>query len=159
MSVEDLEGNKRVVARFVEVCQNQHDLAAADAMFHPEFVNHYMPEGRPLPATTRPAEGFQRYYAQFLAAFPDATMRIEEQIAERDLVVTRKTFRGTHLGEAWGLAPTGNRVQVEFIDIFRLRDGQLAEHWHHFDWGELRAQMRAAPTQAAPAAEEPSGAS
>jgi predicted ester cyclase len=144
MSVDTLDENKQVVARFVEVCQNQHDLAAADAMFHYEFVNHYVPEGRPLPPTTRPAEGFQRYYAQFLAAFPDASMQIEEQVAERDLVATRKTFRGTHLGDQWGLAPTGNRVQVEFIDIFRIRDGQLAEHWHHFDWGDLRSQMRPA---------------
>lgn len=154
MSSED---NKQVVARFVEVCQNQHDLAAADAMFHPEFANHYVPEGRPLPATTRPAEGFQRYYARFLAAFPDATMQIEEQIAERDLVVTRKTFRGTHLGEQWGLPSTGNRVQVEFIDIFRIQNGQLAEHWHHFDWEAMRSQMQ--PAQTGPTEEQPSGAS
>jgi hypothetical protein len=26
------------VATFVEVCQNQHHLAAADEMFHPDFV-------------------------------------------------------------------------------------------------------------------------
>ncbi len=150
MSVED---NKRVVARFVEVCQNQHDLAAADAIFHPQFVNHYLPRGRPLAAGTRPAEAFQRYYARFLAAFPDATMQIEEQIAERDLVVTRKTFRGTHLGEQWGLPPTGNRAQVEFIDIFRIRDGLLAEHWHHFDFEELYSQMR--PSQTGPTAQPP----
>ena len=152
-----LEGNKQVVARFVEMCQNQHDLAAADAMFHPEFVNHYAPRGRPLPATAQPAEGFQRYYAQFLAAFPDARMRIDEQIAERDLVVTRKTFCGTHLGEQWGLPPTGNWVRVEFIDIFRIQDGQLAEHWHHFDWEELRSQMR--PVQIGPTKVQPGGAS
>ena len=41
--------NKQIVARFVEVCQNQHDLAAADGMFHPKFVNHHVPEGRPRP--------------------------------------------------------------------------------------------------------------
>ncbi len=111
-------------------------------MFHSQFVNHYRPRGRLLPTTARPAEAFQHYYAMFLAAFPDATMQIEEQIAERDLVVTRKTFRGTHLGEQWGLPPTGNRVQVEFIDIFRVQDGQLAEHWHHFDFEELYSQMR-----------------
>jgi steroid delta-isomerase-like uncharacterized protein len=154
MSAGATDDNKWVVARFVEVCQNQHDLAAADTMFHPEFINHYAPGGRPVPATSRPAEGFQRYYAQFLAAFPDATMQIEEQIAKRDLVVTRKTFRGTHWGEQWGLPPTGNVVQVEFIDIFRIRDGQLAEHWRHFDWEELRSQMRPAdlaPTQTGPA--------
>ncbi|HEX6541728.1 MAG TPA: ester cyclase [Ktedonobacterales bacterium] len=150
-----LEDNKQVVAQFVEICQNQHDLAAADAMFHPEFVNHYLPQGRPLPATTRPAEAFQRYYARFLAAFPDATMQVEEQIAERDLVVTRKTFRGTHLGEQWGLPPTGNQVQVEFIDIFRIQDGQLAEHWHHFDFEELHSQMR--PEQPRDLSERPPG--
>ncbi len=146
MSVED---NKSVVARFVEACQNQHDLAAADAMFHSQFVNQYRPHGRPLPAGARPAEGFQRYYGMFLVAFPDATMQIEEQIAERDIVVTRKTFRGTHLGEQWGLPPTGKRVKVEFIDIFRVRDGQLAEHWHHFDFEELYSQMRPAQTGSA----------
>ena len=152
-----VEANKQVVARFVEVCQNQHDLAAADAMFHPQFVNHYSPGGRPLPPTTRPAQGFQRYYAMFLAAFPDATMQIEEQITERDLVVTRKTFRGTHLGEQWGLPPTGNRVQVEFIDIIRIQDGLLVEHWHHFDFDELHSQMR--PAQTSPASEQPAGTS
>lgn len=144
MMEPDLDDNKRVVARFVDVCQNEHDLAAADAMFHPAFVNHYAPRGHLLPTTSQPAAAFQRYYAQFLVAFPDATMRIDDQIAERDLVVTRKTFRGTHLGEAWDLPPTGNQVQVEFIDIFRIQDGQLAEHWHHFDWEALYSQMRPA---------------
>jgi hypothetical protein len=47
-----VEANKQVVARFVEVCQNQHDLAAADGMFHPQFVNHYSPGGRHNPITT-----------------------------------------------------------------------------------------------------------
>ncbi len=140
------EENKRVVANFVEVCQNQHVLAAADDIFHPEFVNHYAPEGRPLPEVRdRPASGFQRFYGMLLAAFPDATMSIEEQIAERDLVATRKTLRGTHRGELWGLPPTGNRVEWEFIGIFRIRDGRLVEHWTHMDFEALRAQMRRHP--------------
>ena len=55
MSSED---NKRAVAEFVRRCQNQHDLDFADEVFHPEFVNHYRPEGRPIPETARPASGF-----------------------------------------------------------------------------------------------------
>ena len=81
------EDNKRVVANFVEVCQN-------------------------------------------------------EQLAERDLVATRKTLRGTHLGELWDLPATGNRVAFEFIDIFRIKDGQLVEHWTSMDLGALRSQMQ-----------------
>ena len=138
MSIED---NKRVVAQFVEVCQNQHDLAAADEIFHPDFVNHYAPEGRPIPPTPRPAGGFQAFYGMLLRAFPDATMEINEQLADRDLVATRKILRGTHRGAIWDLPPTGNRVELEFIDIFRVKDGKLAEHWTSMDLAALRMQM------------------
>lgn len=86
MSADD---NKRVVAEFVERCQNQHDLAFADEAFHPGFVNHDRPEGQPVPDTGRPASGFQAFYGSLLQEFPDATMEIGEQLAERDLVATR----------------------------------------------------------------------
>jgi predicted ester cyclase len=136
-----IEDNKRVVANFVEVCQNQHDVAAADEIFHPDFVNHYDPMGHPVPSTARPAGAFQWFYGMLLRALPDATMEINEQLAERDLVATRKTLRGTHLGDIWDLPPTGNRVEFEFIDIFRVKDGKLVEHWTHMDFDALRLQM------------------
>ena len=139
MSADD---NKRVVAEFVERCQNQHDLAFADEVFHPAFVNHYRPGGQPIPETARPAGGFQAFYGALLRAFPDATMEVNEQLAEGDLVATRKTLRGTHLGELWDLPPTGNRVEFEFIDIFRVSEGRLIEHWTSMDLAALRHQMR-----------------
>jgi predicted ester cyclase len=138
VSVDD---NKRVVAEFVLRCQDQHDLAFADEVLHPGFRNHYRPEGREIPAGERPASGFQSFYGALLRAFPDATMEINEQLAERDLVATRKTLRGTHLGELWNLRPTGNRVEFEFIDIFRVTDGRLIEHWTSMDLAALRSQM------------------
>jgi predicted ester cyclase len=136
------DDNKRAVAEFVERCQNQHDLAFADEAFHPKFVNHYRPEGRAISQADRPASGFQAFYGALLQGFPDATMEINEQLAERDLVATRKTFRGTHLGELWDLPPTGNRVEFEFIDIFRVSEGRLIEHWTSMDLAALRHQMR-----------------
>ena len=48
-----------------------------------------------------------------------------------------------HRGELWGMAPTGNPIEFEFIDIFRVRDGKLIEHWTSMDLGALRSQMRA----------------
>jgi predicted ester cyclase len=142
MSAED---NKRVVATFVEVCQNQHNLAFADEIFHPDFVNHYAAEGRPADNSPRPAAGFQTFSGLLLQAVPDATMSINDQLAERDLVATRKTFRGTHQGEIWGLPPTGNQVEWEFMDIMRVRDGKIIEHWAGMDLETLRSQMRPTP--------------
>jgi predicted ester cyclase len=100
-------------------------------------------QGSPEESVCRhPATGFQAFYGQLLQAFPDATMEIDEQLAERDLVATRKTFRGTHRGELWDLPPTGNGVEWEFIDIMRIQDGKLIEHWTSMDMEALRIQMR-----------------
>lgn len=140
MSVAD---NKRAVANFIEVCQNQHNLAAADDIYHREFVNHYMPGGAAIvPQSSGPGGSFQTFYGMLLGAFPDARIEINEQIGERDLVATRKTLHGTHLGELWGFQPTGNKIEFEFIDIFRVKDGKLIEHWTHMDFDDLRRQMR-----------------
>jgi predicted ester cyclase len=37
---------------------------------------------------------------------------------------------------------SGNRVEWEFIDIMRVRDGKIVEHWTSMDLEALRAQMR-----------------
>jgi predicted ester cyclase len=145
MSTDD---NKRVVSEFVRRCQDQHDLAYADDVFHPRFVNHYRPEGREIPSGE---SGFQAFYGALLRGFPDATMEINEQIAERDLVSTRKTLRGTHRGELWGLTPTGNRVEFEFLDIIRVADGRLIEQWTSMDLAALRTQMRCVNAAVLPA--------
>jgi predicted ester cyclase len=84
----------------------------------------------------------RRTYGALLEGFPDATMQMDEQLAERDLVATRKTFRGTHTGKLWDLPPSGNRAEWEFIDIMRVRDGKIVEHWTSMDLEALRAQMR-----------------
>jgi len=44
-------------------------------------------------------------------------------------------------GELWDLPPTGNRVEFEFVDIFRVADNKLIEHWTSMDLAALRRQM------------------
>jgi predicted ester cyclase len=76
-------------------------------------------------------------------AFPDIKAVIHDQIAESDMVVTRKTFYGTHLGEFMGVAPTGKSVVIDGIDIIRIADGHLAEHWTVVDTLGLMQQIGA----------------
>jgi len=42
-------------------------------------------------------------------------------------------LRGTHQGTFQGLTPTGKRVEVRAIDMFRISDGKIVEHWGHAD--------------------------
>jgi predicted ester cyclase len=73
---------------------------------------------------------------------------IHDQLSDGDKVVTRKTFQGTHRGELMGIPPTGNPVAFDVIDIVRVRDGQLVEHWNVIDTLGLMQQVGAVPTPA-----------
>lgn len=77
------------------------------------------------------------------SAFPDLHVRIHEQIAEGEKVVTRKTFEGTHRGEFMGVPSTARPVAFEGIDILTVRDGRIAEHRVVFDQLAIQQQLTA----------------
>jgi steroid delta-isomerase-like uncharacterized protein len=77
----------------------------------------------------------------FRNAFPDFRAVIHDLIAEDDKVVTRKTFDGTHEGELLGIPPTGKEVTIELIDILRVADGKITDHWNVVDQLGLMQQL------------------
>jgi predicted ester cyclase len=95
---------------------------------HPEFVDHSLPPG--LAAGPR---GVRQQFDQLRATFDGLRAEILQQVAEDDLVVTRKVFRGTHRGDFMGVAPTGREVELLVIDVVRLRDDRIVEHWNVVD--------------------------
>jgi steroid delta-isomerase-like uncharacterized protein len=136
------EDNKAVVLHFVEEVQGKHRLDLVADMLHPDYIDHAQPGGLPpAPGVTDAREAFKRFFRVMLQAFPDLDVTIEDQIAEGDKVVTRKTFRGTHRGELWGQPATGKRVSLEVIDIFRVQEGKIIEHWAELDLLALSRQL------------------
>jgi len=71
---------------------------------------------------------------------------IDDMIAEGDQVVTKKTFTGTHEGDFAGIPPTGKRVTLQFVDIMRVRDGRIVEHWLSMDQLSFMQQLGVIPT-------------
>ena len=111
------EQNKTIVRHFVGEAQSRGRLSAVDEYFSLDFVDHNAPAGLP---TDR--EGVKMQFTMLRTAFPDMQAVIHDQVAEGDKVVTRKSLRGTHLGDFLGIAPTGKKVSLEVIDI-------LPSHW------------------------------
>jgi predicted ester cyclase len=74
-------------------------------------------------------------------AFPDHHTTIEDQIAEGDRVVTRVTFKGTHLGEFNGIAPTGKVLTYSGVAVDRVVDVKVVEKWHVASPLELPIQI------------------
>jgi steroid delta-isomerase-like uncharacterized protein len=134
------ETNKATIRRIVEEIQNGDNLALIDELLAPNFVNH-----TPAPGLSPDREGIKQLLSMFRAAFPDGVMTIEDMIAEGDKVATRKTYRGTHQGEFLGLPPTGRHVSVGLIDMMRLVDGKVVEHWNVGDDLSLLQQLGVLP--------------
>jgi predicted ester cyclase len=136
----DPERNKAVIRRFIEEVQNKKDYAVFDELNDPEFVNLSSPPG--IPANR---EGGKMYLRGFLNAFPDSYFTIDEMIAEGDRVVTKKTFTGTHTADFGDILATGKRVTLQYVDIMRLRDGRIVEHWMSMDQLSFLQQLGVAP--------------
>jgi len=115
-----------------------------DELINPDQIDH---SGLPNPQGLNAVEGFKKFFSGLLTAFPDFKAVIHSQVAEGDKVVTHKTFHGTHRGEFKGIVPTEKKVSFDIIDIFRIADGKMVEHWAVADWMGLMQQLSgASPT-------------
>ena len=132
--------NKTIVRRFIEEFQNGGTESAAEELLAADFVDH-----TPFPGVSPDREGVKRLFAALRQAFPDLRAKIHDQLAEKERVATRMTFRGTHRGEFLGIAPTGRSVSFDVIDVVRIADGRIAEHWNVIDLMGLLQQIGPQP--------------
>lgn len=79
------------------------------------------------------------------SAFPDGKYNAEDVIAEGDKAVCRYSFTGTHKGTLMKIPPTGRRVTIEGIGIFRISGGKIVEAWYATDRMGLMLQLGALP--------------
>jgi predicted ester cyclase len=135
---ETRTANKAVVVRFNKEVVEQGNEAAFRDLVAPDFVNRTAHPGAPAGP-----EGMIHTFNRILRpAFPDLTVEIHDQVAEGDKVTTRKTLRGTHRGELFGIPATGRQIAIEVIDIVRVRDGRYVEHWGINTLPVVLAQLR-----------------
>jgi steroid delta-isomerase-like uncharacterized protein len=74
-------------------------------------------------------EGLRQRFEMLHGAFPDLQLTVQDVVAENDVVVSRWTLTGTQQGPYFGLPPSGRRVVMSTIDLFRFEDGRLKELW------------------------------
>jgi len=131
--------NKELVRRYYEGVVNEHRLDELASLIHPDYVDHNAEDIERGPSVVRAhLEGLR-------STFPDFRLRIEQMIAEDDLVVTRVTAHGTHTGVWQEIKPTGAEIRLHGINIDRLEEGLIAEHWGEADTVGMLQQMGVDP--------------
>jgi predicted ester cyclase len=133
------EQNKAIVVRFNKEFIEQGNENAFNELLSINVINHSAPAGMP-----NGKDSFYFFLNKVLRkGFPNLTVEIQEQIAERDLVTTRKKIRATHSGEIFGIPPSNKEVEINIIDIIRIQDGKYAEHWGQSNFDEVLKQISA----------------
>ena len=130
------EENEAVFRRWIEAYNERDRQGEADARA-PGYVAHA--PGVPEPLDSGAWEEF--IFDVFVGAFPDLRLTIEEIGCGDDTVAARMGFRGTHRAEFQGLPSTNREVAFRSVELNRMVDGKVAEHWFEFDQGKLFEQL------------------
>ncbi len=139
---QSLERNKAVLMRAENEVWSKGNLAAADGIYAPDFVCHFI-DG----IEWRGIDGLKAAVASHRSSFPDWHESVEDIIAEGDRVVIRIHSTGTQSGVFNGIAPTGKKIAIEEIHIFRLDHGRIAEQWGMPDVHSLMQQLGASGSE------------
>ena len=117
---------------------NEHDADAVDSFVATSYINHnpFVADGR---------EANRAFWAAFFTAFPDLTATMDDLIGAGDRVAGRFTYRATHRGPFYGIAATGRPIEMRSIDIWRVQDGEFAEHWDELNLLQLFQQLGVIP--------------
>src|SRR5262249_53762444 len=118
------ETAKAIVRRNTEERQSRGNFDVFEELFADDFVDH-----TPQPNMTPDKAGVRKLYGYMREAFPDFHAEIHWQLVDGDRVTTYKTYYGTHEGPLLGVAPTHRKIHFESVDVMRVRDGKIVEHW------------------------------
>ena len=111
------EKNKQLIQRVYADVANKRNYALIDSFFAPNIFDHGA-----LPGQQQGREGFKKAVAEFLNMFSQLEIKLEDMIAEGDLIATRETWKVT-------MASNNKALTGETIHIFRIKDGLITDEW------------------------------
>ncbi len=132
-----IEAKNIEVVKTATAAVDKGNLEFFQACLAPEF-RLYVPSNSATPVSRG---DYLAMVKMMTAAIPDMVHNVTELLAVRDRVVARVFIQGTHRAELQGIPPTGNKISVSFIAIFRLKDGLVVEEVAEEDFLGLYQQL------------------
>jgi steroid delta-isomerase-like uncharacterized protein len=121
------EANKALLRRYKVGLLNSRDVDALGEVAAVDYLDHAA-----FPGQAPGLVGLKQRIATLLQAL-DPVWTIHDIVAEGDIVVIRWSHTGTHVGDFLGIPATGRRFISRGIDMYRVRDGLMSEHWNVVD--------------------------
>ena len=142
MSIEE---NKELVREFFK----DANATKGDASKIPAFISKFFSYEAVLHQTMGDMnrEQYQQYLQMMASAFPDSEFTLADVVAEGDKVAYRASWSGTQKGEIQGIPPTGKRITITSVGVWRIADGKLTEVWSFTDTLGMMQQLGLIPSQ------------
>lgn len=134
------EENKAIVRHYLDEVWNKGNVSIIDEVMAPTYARYMNASGAYLDR-----ERQKQRISGMRQAFSELALTLEDITAEGDKVTIRVTLQGTHTGNFMGVPATGKQVAIEAIDIFRLVDSKVVEHWGVMDTFGLMQQLGVVP--------------
>ena len=134
-----MSNNRELLERFYEEVMNRGNLSFIDEFCSPDYVEH------DDDALSPDREGLKQHVATIRQGFPDLHVTVEDILMDGDRVAARTRATGTHRGNFAGLQPTNKQVAIDGMDLVRVVDGKLAEHWGMMDERGMMQQLGMMP--------------
>ena len=131
------DDNRMVARRWIDAFNARDDDAEAGARTA-GYVAH-APDS--IQRAALDGYGWVEFLDAFLEGFPDLHLEVQDSAADEDMVAQRILFSGTHTGPFRGLPPTNREVCFAGLEINRMVDGKVAEHWFQMDALTLFEQL------------------
>lgn len=135
------EETRRVVETMVDGL-NDHVIGGMGAFFAPDF--RWM--GNAGCGTKHGLREFQdNWQRPFQAAFSDKVCIDEARLAEGEWMAAFGRQEATHSGEFMGIQPTGKRVEIRYMDFWKVKDGKIVDNWVMVDFPHVMRQLGVDP--------------
>src|SRR2546430_14578971 len=131
------EHNRTVARRWIDAF-NARDDAAEAAARTADYIAH-APDS--IETESLDADAWVAFLGAFLEGFPDLHLEVLDSSADEGMVAQRILFTGTHTGSFRGLPPTNRQARFSGLEINRMVDGKVAEHWFQLDAVTLFEQL------------------
>ena len=111
-----------VIRRVVEDGFGKADLNVIDQLIHDNWIEHqFNMKGH--------KEGLKTAIRTLEKAFSNRVYDLINHAVNGDIVWVHYRFSGLHTGSFMGREPTGKQFTIDVIDIARIENGQVIEHW------------------------------
>jgi steroid delta-isomerase-like uncharacterized protein len=131
-----------LIKSFYSEVMGKGDFAFLEEVVSEDLVDHE----DPLPGQPPGLEGVKFFVTAIRDAFPDIQPKsVEPMLADGDMEAALSVLTGTHKGDFMGVPATGRTVEIKGMDIIRVKDGKVVEHWGLTDSMGLMQQLGALP--------------